>query len=1306
MDEEDGDEPGPSGIPTISWLQNEEDAVIISMSNKSQESLSRAYKHYRSNRKRPLNFGQYVSCKRKMKDDNDRGEEVSEHDELGGKKRRRLNKIEVAVRSEVGDFIKNQYEMTEEIEKETDPESIYEYFLFRNSDRYLTYDYFAKLLTRISGVKIMRRGANRATKINFTPATAPCCKFHQDRISLDTTYYSGKSPHGEIHSIKSSTPNILDNRVKNITEKSCPLEILEDQVDENTKNKSPLEIPENHVEENTEASSHPIILENHLDNDYTEQTGNNTEKIHIAMANIRGLITKKRNKCKFLWDTTREDNCKHQIIILTESWTKGNYEKEILRHFPGYNIRKIDRSYDPEKNDPNQLKTGGGTLVLTSEDIPITPTGQSFSNGNCEVCIVELKTINTLLISMYRPSGKNFSFVKYSEAMTRIRTYLQTNEDQHKEKHILLAGDFNFPPKIVTWKDSQLGLIPDFSGGQSEQMKAFEQLLEIVEENNMEQMVNQPTRGKNILDLIFTNQPHLFKECSTSNIKPQSDHNLINFKMSAPKDFRTMKDPQPTIPTPQIATFNFKEADDTTFKEKLKEVDWKTTLEVGEGEGKKIETLAERFTQKIVDIAIEAKVPRYKEKNVSGAGTKYHQKIVDKRRKLIRQSNQLHCREADRVDLQKKIEDLNMKIQKSNEDERKKIEDKVIKDMKTNTQAFFKYANKNRRQQTRVGPLKQGNKYYGGSPEMARILSDQYKSVFSEPLTTYANENYSTNSYPKMKEITLDRRMFEDAMKEIKPQSAPGPDGVPAYLYHNYADILSTPLHLIWNISLEHSTMPEPTLLAYITPILKDIDRSAAENYRPVALTNHLIKIFERVLRKHIMDHLITNDIMNKSQHGFKEKHSTITQLLAYLDSVYTILEEGCNVETIYLDFSKAFDKVDHHILLKKIENVGIQGKTLDWIKSFLTNRQQQVRVGNSLSDKVWVKSGVPQGSVLGPLLFLIMMLDINKNIQHSQLSSYADDTRLWRKIINESDKDLLEQDLKILYTWAEINNAKFNGKKFEGMANIMNNVTIGQYMSPDNLPIEMKETIKDLGVNISADLSFTEHIKITVKETQKIAAWTLRTFNTRSKEVLKTLLQSLIIPKIEYASIIWCPFDPKLINLIENVQQRYTSKVQEYQIWNEDRLTYDCSLNYWERLKDLNIYSLQRRRERFIIMYMYRILIGLAAYDGFEIQVGRGITFKTKYKHNSKKLVKRARHASFFYKGPQLYNLLPLELRQAEEISTPTQNHVNSFKRKVDNFLRNIPDQPNVPDLNSSRVAANNSLICQIPLYRRQNKI
>ena len=652
--------------------------------------------------------------------------------------------------------------------------------------------------------------------------------------------------------------------------------------------------------------------------------------------------------------------------------------------------------------------------------------------------------------------------------------------------------------------------------------------------------------------------------------------------------------------------------------------------------------------------------------------------------------------------LEKNIEDLNVKIQEDHEEDRERQENKAIDKISLNPKEFFKYESKTKKTKSRVGPLRYGVSYYSGPREMARILSDQYKNVFSTPRDSYDQIFFEKKTIASLSDITLTKVKFVVAMQSIKYSSAPGPDGAPTFLFRKYAEALALPVMLMWQASLDSGIMPERTLLAYITPILKSVDRSVPANYRPVSLTNHLTKIFERVIRLEMVQHLESNELMNKTQHGFRERYSTITQILCFYDSVLSFLEEGYSVDAIYLDFSKAFDKVDHQILLKKAESLGIEGKLLQWIREFLTNRQQQVKVSNTLSQKEWVRSGVPQGSVLGPLLFLIMLFDIDKDVKHSILGSYADDTRLWRFIHGEGDQDLLQRDLQILYGWADDNNKTFNDDKFESVSMGLPNARY--YTTPTGKVIKRKEHVKDLGVYISSDCTFDYHIAACAKSASQMSAWILRTFLSRDKRVMKVLLKSILVPKCEYASVVWSPFDNRNINLIENVQRRFSSKIRDYQAWDEEHSIWHCNVSYAERLQDLKVYSLERRRERVMVLYMYRYIIGLLPFPWFQTYEERGIKVRSKYKRQASPKVRRCRHSSFFYKGPQLYNLMPSELRMFEEIDIPHKGHVDTFKGKLDKFLEKLPDEPTVGG--NPRRAATNSLICQIPFFRRRNHI
>ena len=495
--------------------------------------------------------------------------------------------------------------------------------------------------------------------------------------------------------------------------------------------------------------------------------------------------------------------------------------------------------------------------------------------------------------------------------------------------------------------------------------------------------------------------------------------------------------------------------------------------------------------------------------------------------------------------------------------------------------------------------------------------------------------------------------------------------------------------------------MPEGPIKAIITPIFKSDDKSDPANYRPVSLTNHLTKIFERVLRKHLVEHLESQDLMNSSQHGFRDKHSTISQLLAYYDSILSMMEEGHYVHSVYLDFAKAFDKVDHNILLQKIKGCGIQGKILEWLTTFLRTRTQQVRVGAHLSKEVRVKSGVPQGSVLGPLLFLIYMIDITDGLEGIETGSFADDTKNWQT----TTFTFFQRELDKMYQWARDNNSVFNGKKFVKITygNPDDNTVL---LTPEGQPISCKKHVKDLGVYMSADTTFDYHINNVIKGAQKMSAWVLRTFKTRQVGPMLTLLKSLVRSKAEYASILWSPTDSKNIQKLEGIQRRFTEKIGIFRKFNERTGLTECKTDYAERLRRLKLYSLQRRRERYMICYMYQLHLGIVPDLGFLSDTGRnGPKYFAKFNNGASEEVQSVRYSSFFTQGPVLFNLLPADFRTIEkrpDTKEEAKKMKESFKKKLDKWLELVPDIPVTG--NPNRKSADlNALECRMRQHGKE---
>ena len=379
--------------------------------------------------------------------------------------------------------------------------------------------------------------------------------------------------------------------------------------------------------------------------------------------------------------------------------------------------------------------------------------------------------------------------------------------------------------------------------------------------------------------------------------------------------------------------------------------------------------------------------------------------------------------------------------------------------------------------------------------------------------------------------------------------------------------------------------------MQYITPVFKKGDKIKAANYRPISLTSHIIKIFERILRKNVILYLESNNIITETQHGFRSGRSCFTQLLDHMENIFQNLQENKEVDVIYLDYAKAFDKVDHEILLAKLRKLGIKGKLLQWIRDFLSeNRFQTVLVNGKRSFLASVLSGVPQGSVLGPLLFLVYINDLVNTIQHSKISSFADDTKISRAIEFETDMALLQDDLNKVIKWSMENNMDLHEDKFEVINYKVNSSSLLKelpfsyclhtYETSKGKDIAPSHLVKDLGVNLTPDCKWSTHITIIANSAKKMASWVLGTFKDRSKFIMTLLFKSMVRRRLEYCSALWNPHKVQDIQTLEAIQRSFTHRISGCQ-----------DMDYWERLKYLNLPSLQRRRERYIVINAWKIL-------------------------------------------------------------------------------------------------------------------
>ena len=373
-----------------------------------------------------------------------------------------------------------------------------------------------------------------------------------------------------------------------------------------------------------------------------------------------------------------------------------------------------------------------------------------------------------------------------------------------------------------------------------------------------------------------------------------------------------------------------------------------------------------------------------------------------------------------------------------------------------------------------------------------------------------------------------------------------------------------------------------------------------------------------------------------------------------------TLLEEGANVDVVYLDFAKAFDKVDHNLVLRKAQAFGIDGRLLSWIQQFLKDRTQSVIVNGKISSPREVISGVPQGSVLGPLIFLILIADIDKEILDSLIASFADDTRATKRIKCEQDTAELQNDLFRIYQWSVDNNMEFNSLKFEliryGKNKELQNST--SYIAPDWNLIEEKQHVKDLGITMSNDCTFKAHINNIIESAKRISSWILRTFKTREKLPMITLFKSLVRPILEYGSVLWAPVAKGDIQRLEEVQQSFLRKIN------------GASRDYHEATKELNMYSLERRRERYIIMQVWKMLENKVPDDlniklQSSINSRRGRTCLIHKLTSTPSHLQKAKQQTVRCFGIKIFNALPKPIRNITNVDT------DQFKSAFDQFLK-----------------------------------
>jgi hypothetical protein len=375
--------------------------------------------------------------------------------------------------------------------------------------------------------------------------------------------------------------------------------------------------------------------------------------------------------------------------------------------------------------------------------------------------------------------------------------------------------------------------------------------------------------------------------------------------------------------------------------------------------------------------------------------------------------------------------------------------------------------------------------------------------------------------------------------------------------------------------------LPDIWKAAKVIPIHKKGSTNSAVNFRPISLVSSIGKVMERVIVNQLTSFLTARNLISSSQYGFQQRSSTAIQLLNSHHDWLLNQNSYISTDVIYLDYAKAFDSVSHSKLIHKLRSYGINQDLLRWITNYLSNRTQAVSVNNVVSSFLPVSSGVPQGSVFGPLFFTLFINDLPDHIPAPiRCHLFADDAKLSRKIQTVHDCIHLQSALVTLLIWSSTWQLSLSIPKCIVLHLGRSNPNFCYNLS--NFQINHQQFVKDLGVTVSSNLTYHKHIEYVVSAAIKKIYIISKCFQSRDISALRQIFVSFIRPSLEYCSFVWNPWSNSEIAYLENIQERFTT------------LAYQSAIPpYAQRLRDFNLPSLHARRSALDLAMYHKILTG-----------------------------------------------------------------------------------------------------------------
>lgn len=426
-----------------------------------------------------------------------------------------------------------------------------------------------------------------------------------------------------------------------------------------------------------------------------------------------------------------------------------------------------------------------------------------------------------------------------------------------------------------------------------------------------------------------------------------------------------------------------------------------------------------------------------------------------------------------------------------------------------------------------------------GPESIPYIFSSYFKSIYvpnfrnnNGPVTHFSHHNLPSDCIFSIKDV-------EDGLAALKNVKSTGPDGLSGTFLFNIRSALCYPLWLLFRRSMDLGVFPKMLKMSSVTPVFKSGNKSDVKNYRPISILSHIAKLFELLVLRSIQPSV--NNILIDEQYGFRPGRSAVSNLIVLNNYILKAFDKHSQVDVIFTDFAKAFDRVDHHTLMDILYKSGFGEPILSWLKSYISGRVQWVKVFGHISNAIEIPSGVPQGGHLSPIIFSLFVNGLKNVIPYTKFLMFADDLKIFSQVDTLNDCHSLQNELNSIVSWFNSIGLQFNNDKCHSMSFSRNRSIISYTYAINGSTLESVSMKKDLGVILTPKLNYHPHIEAMCCKSLKTLGFVLRlTKEFKLSASLKSIYCSLVRSLLEYASVLWDPCTAVDSSLIERVQRRF----------------------------------------------------------------------------------------------------------------------------------------------------------------------